>query len=152
MIKYFTLLFFTVISVTLRLSPHCAEVKSYAKTIYGLFIEERRLLIYKIQRFVAICALQVRHHLLLRHYSIVIWFLLSICYLNVFILTEINLPERFCRSSTMNPSSQAFKHKTSHDTEREFGGTLGESEQTRLSYQTSQYFHCHLYKHLSYTG
>lgn len=32
----------------------------------------------------------------------------------------------------MRPNSQAFKHKSSHDTEREFGGTLGESEQPDL--------------------
>lgn len=31
----------------------------------------------------------------------------------------------------MRPNSQAYKHKSSHGTEREFGGTLGESQQTR---------------------
>ncbi len=34
----------------------------------------------------------------------------------------------------MRPNSQSLKHKSSHDTEREFGGTLGESQQSRPSY------------------
>lgn len=34
----------------------------------------------------------------------------------------------------MRPNSQALKHKSSHDTEREFGGTLGESQQSRPPY------------------
>lgn len=31
----------------------------------------------------------------------------------------------------MKPNSQAHKLKSSHGTEREFGGTLGESQQTK---------------------
>lgn len=32
----------------------------------------------------------------------------------------------------MRPNSQALKHKLSHDSEREFGGTLGKSQQCVL--------------------
>ena len=33
----------------------------------------------------------------------------------------------------MRPNSQAPKHRSSHDTEREFGGALGKSQQSVLS-------------------
>lgn len=39
----------------------------------------------------------------------------------------------FNRKATMRPNSQGLKHKSSHDTEREFGGTLGELPQSRTS-------------------
>lgn len=34
----------------------------------------------------------------------------------------------------MKPNSQVLKNRSSHDTEREFGGTLGESQQARPPY------------------
>lgn len=50
-----------------------------------------------------------------------------------------NLLHYFCRGPIMRPSSQTHKNKSSHGTEREFGGTLGELRQTESTSTSSQY-------------
>lgn len=50
-----------------------------------------------------------------------------------------NLLHYFCRGPIMRPSSQTHKNKPSHGTEREFGGTLGELQQTKSTSTSSQY-------------
>lgn len=49
------------------------------------------------------------------------------CYMFV---PQMYLCVNFNRRATMRPNSQGLKHKSSHDTEREFGGTLGELQQS----------------------